>query len=44
MVHALGVVHSVKKVKYLREIGSVETLMSTSKKGNSLVAYLFNVE
>jgi len=24
MVHALGVVHSVRKVKYLREIGSVE--------------------
>ena len=48
MVHALGVVHSVRKVKYLREIGSVRgTLIDDDvcvKERDSLVAYLFDVE
>lgn len=43
----MGVVHSVRKVKYLREIGIVVEafcLVMCVKKKNSLVAYLFNVE
>jgi hypothetical protein len=45
-MHALGVLHSVRKVRYLREIGRVEVLwlMTCVKERNSLVAYLFNVE
>jgi hypothetical protein len=46
----LGVVHSVRKVKYLREIGSVveafliDGVWVCVIERDSLVAYFFNVE